>query len=227
MYNWLKLFAHCWTPQSSIIPTWHSGSRQSFATNIKMQFRWHFRMGRVSKSGSDLEPKLYNQKVCQIPNRFLVQLPDQMGITELHTKWCQFGGTSTSSACLWSRLIAKSLSWVALSPEQRLISNHLILTKIEINWSSTHCPPPIKLGREEAHTNQNSLLCSYNLIRIGFWSSRSPPCPLNVQPTFGQPHRSGKPVQNLIDYFWNPSTKQYTTPSKTKIFGPFSLCKSR
>ena len=84
-----------------------------------------------------------------------------------------------------------------------------------------------RIRHRGSHTNQNSLLCSYNLIRIGFWSSRSPPCPLNVQPTLGQPHHIGEPVQNLIDYFWNPSAKQYTTPSKTKIFGPFSLCKRR
>ena len=193
MYNWLELFAYFWTPQSSIIPTWHSGSRESSATNIKLQFRWHSRMGRVSKSGSDLEPKLYNQKVCQIPNRFLLLLPDQ----KENYRVTQNGAESSFSACLWSRLIAKSLSWVVLSPEQRLISNHLILTKVKINWSSTHCPPPIELGTEEAHTNQNSLLCSYNLIRIGFWSSRYPPCPpqctTNIRPAAPQWQACPKP----------------------------------
>ena len=106
-------------------------------------------------------------------------------VAELHRKWGSTGGISTLTACSWSPLMAKSLSWVLLSPEQSLISNHLILTKVEINWSCTYCPPPIELGTKIAHTNQNSLLCSYNLIRIGFRSSSSPPCPLDrtsIQP---------------------------------------------
>ena len=81
------------------------------------------------------------------------------------------------------------------------------LTRSWLNCSSTQLMA--SQLRQASSTNQNSLLCSYNLIRIGFWCSLAPApawcvvsqrCQLSLGRGFVK-------VQSIIEHFWRLSKK--------------------